>query len=707
MAIRDLYGQLIDRMQGARGVVRSGGDAAQTRFEGPPPTEALVAFHSGVVRLDADGKARISVPVPDFNGTVRLMAMAWSADGVGHAEKDVLVRDPLVLSANLPRFLAPDDRSRIAIDVAPADMSAGTVQLNVSSGGTAVSVDAASATRTLTIEPGRRQQILVPVTADRVGDDVVMVSATLPDGTVLAKQLALGVRINEPPVAAKSVITLAPGGTLTLDDGAVAGLVPGTANVDLAASGAGALNVPAILRALDRYPYGCSEQIASRALPLVYLNEVAVAAGLRDDPEIRARVVEAIAGVLANQSTNGGFGLWGPGGDDFWLDAYLADFLGRAKEGGYDVPAQPFGLALDNLRNRLAYATDFTSGGEDIAYALYVLARNGRASIGDLRYYVETKLDAFATPLAKAQLGAALALYGDKVRADRAFRAAVGDLAGGSDHGGWRPDYGSDLRDEAAVLTLASETDSEAVDLVALSRNVEAKRNARAHTSTQEDAWSLLAANALIARLTPPSVTIDGTQVDGSLFRRFSGDNLASAPVIVENRGDKPLEIGITATGVPVEPEPAGGNFYAIERQHFTLEGEPADLTAIEQGARFVTVLTVTTTEPFAARLVVDDPLPAGFEIDNPHLLTAGDVASLDWLELVAQPAHLEFRADRFIAALDRAESDPTRFQFAYVVRAVSPGSFAHPAALVEDMYRPERRGRSETGRVEIVGPLR
>ena len=707
MAIRDLYGQLIDRMQGVRGVVRSGGDAAQTRFEGPPPTEALVAFHSGVVRLDAEGKATIAVPIPDFNGTVRLMAMAWTATGVGAAERDVLVRDPLVLSVSVPRFLAPGDRSRIAIDVAPADFSEGTVALTVEAGGTAVSVDAGAAARELTIEPGRRQQVLVPVGGERVGDDVVSIAATLPDGTVIAKQIALGVRINEPPVAVKSVFSLAPGASLTLGAETVAGLVPGTASLDLAASGAGALNVPAILRALDRYPYGCSEQIASRALPLVYLNEVAVAAGLRDDPEIRQRVGEAIAGVLANQAPTGGFGLWGPGSDDFWLDAYLSDFLGRAKEAGYAVPAAPFGLALDNLRNRLAYATDFESGGEDIAYSLYVLARNGRASIGDLRYYLETKLDAFATPLAKAQIGAALALYGDKARAETAFRAAVTDLAGGSDNGGWRADYGSDLRDEAAILTLASETGSEAVDLLGLAKDVEAKRSARAQTSTQEDAWSLLAAKALMERLTPPVVALDGREVSGPLFRRFSGENLGVTPVTVENRGDTAMELGVTATGVPIEPEPAGGNFYAIERQHFTLEGEPVDLAAVKQGARLVTVLTVTTTEPAGARLIVDDPLPAGFEIDNPHLLAAGDIASLDWLDLVSQPAHLEFRADRFIAALDRAESDPTRFQFAYVVRAVSPGRFAHPAALVEDMYRPERRGRSDTGRVEIVGPLR
>jgi uncharacterized protein YfaS (alpha-2-macroglobulin family) len=82
-------------------------------------------------------------------------------------------------------------------------------------------------------------------------------------------------------------------------------------------------------------------------------------------------------------------------------------------------------------------------------------------------------------------------------------------------------------------------------------------------------------------------------------------------------------------------------------------------------------------------------------------------VAALDWLNLVSEPAHVEFRSDRFVAAWDLAAGGATRFQFAYVVRAVTPGVYAHPAALVEDMYRPERRARTDPGRIEVVGPLR
>lgn len=98
--------------------------------------------------------------------------------------------------------------------------------------------------------------------------------------------------------------------------------------------------------------------------------------------------------------------------------------------------------------------------------------------------------------------------------------------------------------------------------------------------------------------------------------------------------------------------------------------------------------------------MIVDDPLPAGFEIDNPALLRAGDIAALDWLQ-TAETESAEFRTDRFIAAMDWQGAEP--FRLAYMVRAVSPGDFHHPAALVEDMYRPEYRAVTATGRMSVA----
>ncbi|MBH0239710.1 alpha-2-macroglobulin family protein [Methylobrevis albus] len=707
MEIRDLYGQLIDRMIGSRGVVRSGGDGSGlSRFSGTPPTEQLVAFFQGVTRVGADGKVELSVPIPDFNGSVRIMVQAWSKTGVGHGEREVLVRDPVVVNASLPAFLAPGDRSRLLLDVTHLEGSAGAMSIAVTADGGIVEIDAAAGRRSFDLADGGRTQLLVPVTGLEVGDETIDVALTTPDGTVLTKRLTLGVRANEPPVVRSWSLPLETAGTITLDDGVFADFVPGSGAASVLVGGAAGIDLPGLVRTLDRYPYGCAEQITSRALPLVYLDDVIVAAGLTGEAPVRERVQQAITAVLANQSSSGAFGLWAPGSGDTWLDAYVTDFLTRAREKGYAVPDIAFDLAVTNLRNQIAYASDFSWGGQDVAYALYVLARNGRASIGDLRYYGEAKLENFATPLARAQIGAALALYGDNPRAATVFQSAIAALKRGESDRGWRSDYGSDLRDGAAVLTLASETRSDGVDLGDLAASLAAAQAGRRYTSTQEQAWMLLAANALLTGEARPRLAIDGRPVDGVFTRNLSAIELAASPLVIENRGDRRIEARITALGAPAVPEPAGGEGYGIVREYLDLDGNAVDPAAVKLGDRLVAVITVTSTEQVAARLVVSDPLPAGFAIDNPNLISAGDVSALAGLDLQAAVARTEFRADRFVAALDRTGGDPTEFQLAYMVRAIAPGAFAHPAASVEDMYRPEKRARTDSGRVEIVGPV-
>src|SRR5262249_55899558 len=193
------------------------------------------------------------------------------------------------------------------------------------------------------------------------------------------------------------------------------------------------------------------------------------------------RIRESIDRLLARQGSNGSFGLWSAGGDDVWLDSYVTDFLTRARERGFAVPAIAFKLALDRLRNFVGNAEDpAKDGGRNLAYALYVLARNGAAPVGDLRYFADTKLDAIATPIAKAQIAAALASI--------APRPVL-------DYG--RSDYGSVLRDAAALVTLASEGGAPRPTITGAVERVEAARNLTPYTSTQENAWMVLAARAL------------------------------------------------------------------------------------------------------------------------------------------------------------------------------------------------------------------
>ncbi|MGH1355498.1 MAG: alpha-2-macroglobulin family protein [Thalassovita sp.] len=692
--IRDVYGRLIDGMNGAMGQVRSGGDAGSAgRFQSPPPTEELVAFFSGPVQVGPDGRAEVEFDLPAFNGTVRLMAVAWSERAVGQAEAAVLVRDPVVVTASLPRFLAPGDESRLLLEIVHATGPAGRMGLDVTADG----VTLTNGPSGVTLAEKGRAELTLPIRANGIGDHMIRVALTTPDGRQLLKELTVPVRRNDPAVSTTRRFELAAGKTFTLDENVFAGMLPGTGRATFTAGPLAKLNAPALLASLDRYPYGCTEQVTSRAMPLLYLSSVADAMGLGGKYDVNKRVDQAIERVLTRQASNGAFGLWRAQSGDFWLDAYVTDFLSRARAAGHTVPDIAFRLAMDNLRNRLNYAPDFDMGGQDVAYALMVLAREGAASMSDLRYYADVKGGSFATPLAAAQVGAALASYGDQTRADTMFtRAAslIKPMQEGSANI-WRADYGTHLRDAAAVLTLAVESGSSAVDTDALAGRI---GRVQRGLSTQESVWALMAAHAMVTDPGVSGLEIDGVPATGPLVRMLE-DRVTLKPAEIHNTRPQPVQITLTTTGVPEVPEQAGGYGYGIERQFFTPDGQALSLDQVQTGQRIVVVLTVTPYEKGGARLMVNDPLPAGLEIDNPRLLRTGDIREMDWLK-TAWAENVEFRSDRFLAAVDWRTDEP--FRLAYVVRAISPGSFHHPAATVEDMYRPQYHARTDTGRVTV-----
>ena len=690
--MRDIYGRLIDGMNGAMGTVRSGGDAAASaQVQSPPPTEKLMTFFTGPVEVGQDGRAEVEIIKPAFNGTIKLMAVAWSPTAVGDATQDVVAKDPVVVTASLPRFLAPRDESRLLLELVHANGASGEMNLQIYAD---AGVALGDVPAVVTLDAQASQRLVVPVTAREIGDHLITVVLMTPDGTELRKVLTLPVRDNDPETALTRQFSLGVGERFSFDRNVFAGVRLGTGSATLTAGPLARFDVPGLLRQLDRYPYGCTEQVTSGAMPLLYLSSMAHAAGLGEPERINEKISKAIERVLTRQSSNGAFGLWRAGSGEFWLDAYVTDFLSRARGQGHAVPDLAFSLAMDNLRNRISYAPDFDNGGEDIAYALLVLAREGAASMGDLRYYADTKAQDFATPLAAAQLGAALASYGDPVRADAMFRRAGDMLAGQRDNRGWRVDFGTPLRDTAAVLKLTAEAGSAAIDRASLVSRV---HQGTGRLSTQEAAQVVMAAHALSSSGAAPGLLVDGQAASGPVVKRLKDTD--SQVSVIENTSAVPIDVTMTAYGIPEVAPAADGYGYKITRRYFTMEGAAAE-GPVASGDRLVVVIEVTPFEDIGARLIVDDPLPAGFEIDNPNLLRSGDIGALDWLK-TKEPETAEFRSDRFIAAVDHRKAEP--FRLAYAVRAVTPGRYHHPAATVEDMYRPEYRANTGTGQVTVT----
>ena len=262
------------------------------------------------------------------------MAVAWSKDKVGRANGDVIIRDPVVLTATLPRFLLNGDRGTMHLDLDNVEGAAGEYRLEVRErrrqrGRQCRAADAAARRQAAQRRDGaahrargrHRQRHGAHQRARRAS----RWSATTRSAVKPATQI----------LARRTVQPIAKGESLTLSNDLFADLVPGTGSVAVSVGVSTALDAAALLAALDRYPFGCSEQITSRALPLLYVNDLASEAHLALDTAVDQRIRDAIDRLLARQGSNGSFGLWSAGGDDVWLDAYVTDFLTRARERGF------------------------------------------------------------------------------------------------------------------------------------------------------------------------------------------------------------------------------------------------------------------------------------------------------------------------------------------------------------------------------------
>jgi len=386
----------------------------------------------------------------------------------------------------------------------------------------------------------------------------------------------------------------------------------------------------------------------------------------------------------------------------------VLDFLLQARKLKYPVPEAALERGLLWLSGQVAGA-DFEPWQLPArAYAFYVLAQAGKARISDLRYFHDTYAKRMPTALALAQTGSALSLMGDQARAQAAFASAFAFKARSKKlWRSWRTwDYGSHLRDRSALVYLAASSrqgdrllPAAVNDLVRLARD-------DTYTSTQEQAWLLLAANRLLGSAKSMTLSVAGQKSTRKkpLFLLRKEAALAGG-LAVKNLGEAPVWHSATVSGVPkVDQPPANKNGFVIKRAFYTLSGKRADLTKVRQGDVLVAVISGEAVSGERHQALVVDLLPAGFEIENSNLKGRRKKKEMAWLPKLARTVNEEPRDDRYVAALNlKGGSRKRAFALAYLVRAVTPGTFRLPAAYVEDMYKPRFFGRDAMGSVTIT----
>lgn len=701
--IHDLYGRLIDGAYDRIGTIRSGGDAMGRNNAGlTEDSYETVALFSGLVAVGADGRAEIPLDIPDFNGELRLMAVAFSADKVGHAEAPLPVRPPVVAELSRPRFLAPGDIADLTLELHNLTGGAGNYRIAVTGSGAAEI--RAGGSQTVTLATGAKAERKVTLAATGLGTARVALTLTGPGDLTIERHFALSVRPAQTVQTERQTVWLSPGNTLRLDPAVAAGFRPETVRTGVTLGTAPTFDLPALIGELYRYPYGCLEQTVSTAMPLLYLDDLNAYAGLTEDTAVvRDRVQKSIWRLLDMQRSDGAFSLWDAYGEpEPWLSAYALDFLTRARGLGYTVPDNPYNYGLDWLKTHLVDEASWSVNSVARPYALYVLAKAGRTDIAGAARYLADNRAAQLPYGARGQLGATLSLLGDGDRARVLLTGA--DIP---PRHWWRHDYGTRLRDAALRLTLLAETgDDKAIG--ALADQVAALAGERRWKSTQEMSWLVLAAKAMIERQQAVTAELDGRTVGPQTrpIAAFPTRTDLDRGFAIANRGSANVRVTVATSGVPVAALPADANGFTVERTIHALDGMPlADGAPLVQGQRYVVTLTGTSDFGEDHQGLLVDLLPAGLEIENTRLKNGGDVGDFGWLPQLTEARHVELRDDRFIAAYDLSKKADS-FTAAYIVRAVTRGTYVQPAPYVEDMYQPYRYARGALGQVTVTaGP--
>lgn len=662
-----------------------------------------VAFWSGVLTAGADGIASTSFAVPEFQGALRIMAVASDVDRFGAGEKKVRIRTPLVVLPTFPRFLAHGDTANVPVGVRNDTGQRAAIVVELAAKG--ASKVGEPSRQTVEIDHGREQTVFFAVTAADAGEATQLVASASGGGENTRARADLPVLPSLPAQTVERAGRLDQAAT-TLPEEFAAGLRSEGLARELRIGPLPVLSLTGKLADLLRYPYGCLEQTTSRGFPLLYLSDLAKVL----EPELLAKgdpnrlVQEALRRIATMQTYDGGFAMW-PGGEEPapWASLYASHFLVEARRAGQPVDGYLHDRAIEWVTREVQADADTTGLAlERTVYALYVLARAGRADLGSMDF-VRDKRSADLRPEQRALLAGAYAAVGNP-RAVTELLAGLGEVEAIDRQTGGNLD--STVRRRALVLLGLLDAAPDHVRIPQLAERLLRDAELEGWWTTQETSFALLAVGQLAKRQASTATWSGKVLVGGKPVA-----TLDARPQLVKLPGSGAIRIemnpgyqagaaffSLRARGIPTDtayqPKNAG---IEIARQVFRREGGEADLAAVAQGELLVWTTRVKSTSGDLENVVIETVLPAGLEVENPRLESSESIADL---ECLASPQSMDVRDDRVLVFTDLAAD--TWVTTCVLVRAVTPGTFRLPPPQVEAMYDPAKRGSGPRGEMVV-----
>ena len=741
-------------------LLKAGGGASAEDYQGSLSTEQifLTAFLP-TVKTDANGQGVAEFAIPEYSGKGRLMVVGASENRFASADTTIRFARDLVVEAGAPRAVAPGDAFDFSVKLFAmpgGEPLQGEAQLRVSAAGPltlsgdlektiplgpaaaqakngapgAIESDAeagadAEAAATAYSEggaktaaaPGRgdasvtTHTLTLSAKAEKAaGIAAITVDILVPGREDLnfSKRLEVAVRPPYPRTSAAAAVLVREGEekTLTVPGAWLQGNLRSTFSVDKSP----AMAVLPMLEYLREYPYGCLEQVTSRAWPYLTLESVQRLL-LSEENEAAAReaartvLADAVSRILAMQAPDGGFTAW-PGyvTPAPWRSVNAAFLLVEAKA-KTPVPA----AALENIHGylRLVLSAPVESlGGEAVgystkAYAAFVLTRAGQAPLGWIQHLSEQQDKLL--PSGHIFLAGAKALKAGNTNALKELDSADLDLTR------VKPDYygtfESELRNKSLLLYLWSELGPSDPKTAELCLDVATSITKARWYSTQEAGMASMAIGAYLqhtgtkdgtynVRVTPEG----GTSADiagGEAFLATSREVPLKEDGTVPSVTVKALEgqawCIYNLRGTPMKPPAPSSEGLAVQRVWKRPDGTVIDLSSgtarLKKGDRVIVELTVTANRP-VHDVALSDLLPGGMEVENPRLkANAASESGDDSVDSGSgNGMFIDMREDRLLVFFDRIYKEAT---YSYSLRAVTKGSFVLPPLAADAMYDP------------------
>lgn len=707
---------------GEKGENRGGGGSADAKLGGVDLRSnfSFTPYFNAAVTTDKKGRAEVKFKLPDNLTKFRVMAVAMTADEFGSAETAIQVSKPLMVTSNLPRFARKGDQ-----------FSCGAVVYNYEDkkGEMTVTAQAEGAVK---LTGPAQQQVNVPLGQAR---EVTWACQAEKDGPATVSFSVKGQKESDGVRAEFTVSSVEKKQTLALYASTASSQEelldkPGNLNqeadnrITLSLASTALLNLKGSMLYLMTYPYDCLEQKMSKILPVISGVELVEDFKLGDMTQLKAQVQDVLDTLSQYQASASGYGYWKGSLPDPYVTAYALEVNYLAKQAGYKVQEKSLEQAAKWLEGAFAskvqkaYAYSSLETDTARAYAVYVLALYGK-NVQSAFNNLYGKLGSMPLAANAYLLKAAQAMGNTDEVKGKIAQSLLNHIAytpqaayfDAPEEMPWL--HMSNVKSTALALDALLYAKQPFNDAFKTASWMLTQLNAEGHwNNTSVNAAAFTALNTYYRTMESvepdyaASAKLGAKAVLEASFKGRTLDSRAASIPFAEAYGTG------TETRVTFAKQGAGTLYYTlgqeyeplsyekpvdagftVSREITTLDGKP--VTEIVAGERYKITLHVKNA---ASRhfVVVEDFIPAGFEIINTSLATE----SAEQASMLNAGGYNGFERDekyddRIAAFADYLPAG--EHEYSYLVSASVAGTFAYPSLWASQMYEPAVFGRNAT----------